>query len=108
MADDEDMVTEIEEALRTLTEEELTQVLLVANTIYEDAIGEDEPTEDPSWTQKLIMRGFMAGYLSGAENAPAPSSTDLLVGISPEDASTIVSGLLGDGATLTLSVIRQG
>jgi hypothetical protein len=59
----------------------------------------------------VAFRAFVAGYTTGlsqAPQSPQEASTDLLVGITPEDAATIVAGLLGDGATLTLSVIRQG
>jgi len=104
---------EIDDALRDLSEEDLTQVLLMVGQVFESIIPQevvagswDEVT--PEDVSRIALRTFMAGYLAGQQNEPQEASTDLLVGITPEDAATIVAGLLGDGATLTLSVIRQG
>jgi hypothetical protein len=101
---------EIDQAISDLTEDDLTRILVITAEVIEGLV---DPTEElDSWdveaVQRAAMRSFVAGYLSGRSEEPQQASTDLLVGITPEDAATIVAGLLGDGATITLGVIRQG
>jgi len=102
-----DIDEDIDAAIAALDEDDLTQIILMSNQI----VGDLNALLDPEVTQRLAFRAFVAGYTAGLSQSPQEpqeASTDLLIGITPEDAATIVAGLLGDGTTLTLSVIRQG
>ena len=105
-----DIDDEIDAEIDRFSEEDLTQILLMTGKVQAGILDTDEDW-DADTVQRVALRCFIAGYISGtqdAQNAPQASPTDLLVGITPEDAATIVAGLLGDGATITLGVIRQG
>lgn len=92
---------QLDELIQQMDEEDLTEALALL-----EHIESNEEQDGPEYNlQRLLLRAYVAGRAT----APEPDApTDLLVGITPEDASTLVAGLLGNGATLTLSVVRSG
>jgi len=93
-----EIIEQLDELVSQMDEDDLTEALPILNAIAEAWEDEDGPN-----------RSLLLAFAAGRATAPDRSNdTDLLVGITPEDAATLVAGLLGDGATLTLSVVRHG
>lgn len=92
---------QLDALIQDLDEADLTEALSLLEDIEAYSEAEDQEVN----LARLLLRAYVAGR---AQAPRAGNDTDLLVGITPEDAATLVAGLLGDGATLTLSVVRHG
>ncbi len=97
----EEIIEQLDDMIGELESDDLASILNIVESI-QDEMSEDD--EAPAITRSLL-RAYMAGQATAPQRE---NDTDLLVGITPEDAATLVAGLLGDGATLTLSVVRDG
>lgn len=96
-----EIIEQLDELIGELEGDDLATIIGMLEQI-QDEMSEDDQAGD-------ITRSLLRAFVAGRETAPDRSNdTDLLVGITPEDAATLVAGLLGDGATLTLSVVRHG
>jgi hypothetical protein len=97
----EDISEQLDAMIQDLDEDDLTDALSLLERI--------ESSSEMEVQDGNLARLLLRAYVAGRATAPDRSNdTDLLVGITPEDAATLVAGLLGDGATLTLSVVRHG
>lgn len=100
---DENLLEEIDDLISNMEGDEVTRALTLLGPIMEDLGAESD--EGTTSVEHSLMRAYIAGLASRPDK---DGDTDLLVGITPEDAANLVAGLLGDGATLTLSVVRRG
>ena len=99
------------EQMRGLTAEALAEIVpeLAA---YKAALGEQFDAEFGTYTftdeqfDELLLMVLTMGLIlgSGEEEAPA---TDLIVPLDPEEALRIMQGLIGNGTTITFTVVRD-
>jgi len=98
------------EQMRGLTAEALAEIVpeLAA---YKAALGEQFDAEfgtytftDEQFDELLLMVLTMGLILGSGEEAPA---TDLIVPLDPEEALRIMQGLIGNGTTITFTVVRD-
>lgn len=59
---------------------------------------------DEGGLSRILLTAFTMGMIYAQTDA---EPAQILVGITPEDAASITTGLFGPGATITLSVVRD-
>jgi hypothetical protein len=106
------------EAIPLLTDELLTEVLPEINAFGDTIVAGSTVTYNGGDTEdeteyigllreqldEILMTAFTMGLILGQSDE---ESSDIVVGIAPEDAARITAGLFANGTTITLSVVRD-